>query len=225
MPESFQTEVDRHWAGWGRRVTWRKMEEKKKKTPLAGAKKLKWRQLGIVPHSYLAAVSVPTSGHNLLSRFLWELGKRGGRGDETRETSEYKSKQSARLERPGERGREWRGGGWWPKDRLCPSWDKWTPSFWWSGKITTPEARVEETEEWKIPVTLTLAERVSNTGSPITWETNSKIQAWETISNFIIILKRIIGKFKNNKWKNNKENASILLAVKQMIKKSMVFHI
>lgn len=31
MPESFQTEVDRHWAGWGRRVTWRKMEEKKKK--------------------------------------------------------------------------------------------------------------------------------------------------------------------------------------------------
>lgn len=29
MPGSFHTEVDRYWTGWSRRVTWRKMEEKK----------------------------------------------------------------------------------------------------------------------------------------------------------------------------------------------------
>lgn len=146
MPQRFQTEVDRHWAGWGRRVTWRKW--KKKKTPLTKAKKSKWRQLGIVPHSYLAAVSVLTSGHNLLSRFLWELGKWGGRSNGTRATSDYKSKQN--TQRDQEKEREWRGGGWWPKDRpvtvvnawLCPSWDKRTFSFWWSAK-STPEASPE----------------------------------------------------------------------------------
>lgn len=111
MSESFHTEADRHWAGWSRRVTWRKMEEKKK---LVEAKKLKWRQLSIVPQSYLAAVSVLTSGHNLLPRFLWELGKWGGKGNWTRGTSDDKSKAGTGGRRGG-RGREQRGGADGPK--------------------------------------------------------------------------------------------------------------
>lgn len=152
MQEIFQTEVDRDCTGWGRRVTWRKMEGKK--ATLAEAKKLQWRQLGIVPWSYLAAVSVLTSGHSLLLRFLWELGKWRGRGKRTKSNFRHKSKRGAW--RPG-KGEKSRGVGRRPKDRpgagarewFCPSWDKWTPSSGWSGK--TSQQQIWEMEDWKVP--------------------------------------------------------------------------
>lgn len=88
MPENFQGDVDRYCAGWGERVTWRKMLEKDKKR---GKKthpkhylwpKESWNDVNWVlsPSGViLLRVSALTSGHNLLPRFLWELGKRGGR--------------------------------------------------------------------------------------------------------------------------------------------------
>lgn len=53
-------------------------EEKKKPTPntTSGPRKVEMTSTGYCPlWSYLARVSALTSGHNLLPRFLWELGK------------------------------------------------------------------------------------------------------------------------------------------------------
>lgn len=74
---------------------------------------------GHCPPSYLAAVSVLTSGHNPLSRFLWELGKR--RGEEVRGQGGLPStNQSKALGEARRKGRGLRRGGWQPKDRPLP---------------------------------------------------------------------------------------------------------
>jgi hypothetical protein len=112
MPKNFQGEVDRHCTGWGRRVTWRKMEEKKK--PCLWPKERSWNDVNWVlsPQSYLAGVSVLTSGHNLLCRFLWELGKWGGRDKGTRGNFRLQIKALGEARRKGKS----KGRGCWLQD-------------------------------------------------------------------------------------------------------------
>lgn len=221
MPGSFHTEVDRYWAGWSRRVTWRKMEERKK-PPLAEAKK--WRQLSIVPWSYLAAVSVLTSGHNLLPRFLWELGKWRRKGKWTRGTSEDKSKASTGGDQ--EKGEESTGEE--------PMAQRWT----WDGRDGTlpcrrqrdtfllvvrreqatgwswGERRVEDSR-----ASPDRAGKLASTESTTNRKDNSKTQAKKTAGNSIIIMKCyecIIGQSKNNEWEIIKN--ALMGTVEQVIK-------
>lgn len=75
-----------HWVGkksnpeekWKKKT--REKKKKSKSHTTSGPRKTEMTSTGYCPlWSYLARVSALTSGHNLLPRFLWELGKWGGR--------------------------------------------------------------------------------------------------------------------------------------------------